>query len=89
MWEGACPDSIGLLRFDSVGETLGQQRALSAERFGGSDRVLSSVFVGEVLGEENLRDILAGNTTGFVYQCGKFAVGLSPVGHMVKGSGGF
>ena len=89
MRQCASPDTVGFLRFDSVGETLGQQRALSAERFGGSDRVLSSVFVGEVLGEENLRDILAGNTTGFVYQCGKFAVGLSPVGHMVKGSGGF
>ena len=89
MWEGASPDTIRLLRFDSVGETLDQQRALFAQRFGGSDRVLPGLFVREVLGEENLRDILAGNTTGFVYQCGKFAVGLSPVGHMVKGSGGF
>ena len=89
MWEGASPDSVGFLRFDSVSETLGQQRALSTQRFGGSDRVLSGVFVGEVLGEENLGDVLTGNATGFVYQCGKFAVGLSPVGHTVKGSGGF
>jgi hypothetical protein len=47
------------------------------------------VFVGEVLREENLGDVLTGNATGFVYQCGKFAIGLSPVGHTVKGSGGF
>jgi hypothetical protein len=32
---------------------------------------------------------LTGDTTGFVYQCGKFAVGLSPVGHRVNVSGGF
>ena len=89
MGKCASPDTVGFLGFDSVGETLGEQRALSAQRFGGSDRVLAGVFVGEVLGEENLGDVLAGNTTGFVYQCGKFAVGLSPVGHTVKGSGGF
>jgi hypothetical protein len=32
---------------------------------------------------------LTGNTTGFVYECGKFAVALSPVGHRVNVSGGF
>jgi hypothetical protein len=85
----ASPDSVGFLGFDSVGETLGEQRALSTERFGGSDRVLPGVFVGEVFGEENLGDVLAGDTTGVVYQCGKFAVGLSPVAHKVNGSGGF
>ena len=88
MGKCASPDTVGFLGFDSVGETLGEQRALGAQRFGGSDRVFSGVFVGEVLGEENLGDVLTGNTTGFVYQCGKFAVGLSPVGHTVKGSGG-
>lgn len=85
----ASPDTVGFLGFDSVGETLSQQRALGTEGLSGSDRILPGVFVGEVLGEENLGDILAGNTTGFVYQCGKFAVGLSPVGHRVNASGGF
>ena len=88
---GKCssPDTVGFLGFDSVGETLGEQRALSTQRFSGSDRVLPGVFVGEVLGEKNLGDVLAGDTTGVVYQCGKFAVGLSPVGHKVNVSGGF
>jgi hypothetical protein len=85
----ASPDTVGFLGFDSVGETLSQQRAFGAEGFGGSDRVLAGVFVGEVFGEENLGDVLAGNTAGFVYECGKFAVGLSPVGHRVNVSGGF
>ncbi len=89
MWEGARPDTVGFLGFDSVGETLGQQRALSTQRFGSSDRVLAGVFVGEVLGEENLGDVLTGHTTGFVDECGEVAVALSPVGHTVKGSGGF
>ena len=89
MGKCASPDSVGFLGFDSVGETLGQQRALGTEGFSGSDRILSGVFVGEVLGEENLGDILAGDTTGLIYQCGKFAVGLSPVAHTVNGSGGF
>ena len=68
---------------------MGEQRALSAQRFGGSDRVLAGGLVGEVLGEENLGNVLTGDTTGFVYQCGKFAVSLSPVGHRVNVSGGF
>ena len=89
MGKCASPDTVGFLGFDSVGETLSQQRALSTERLSRSDRILSGVFVGEVLGEENLGDVLTGNTAGFVYECGKFAVGLSPVGHTVKGSGGF
>ena len=89
MWEGASPDTVGFLGFDSVGETLGEQRALFAQRFGGSDRILSGVFVGEVLGEENLGDVLTGNTTDFDNGCVEVAVALSPVGHTVKGSGGF
>ena len=89
MWQGARPNPVRFLRFDSVGETLGQQRALSAQRFGGSDRVLSGGFVGEVLGEENLGDVLTGNTTDFDNGCVEVAVALSPVGHTVKGSGGF
>lgn len=89
MRQCASPDTVGFLGFDSVGETLSQQRAVGTERFGGSDRILPGVFVGEVLGEENLGDVLAGDTAGFVYDCGKFAVGLSPVGHRVNVSGGF
>lgn len=89
MGKCASPDTVGFLGFDSVGETLSQQRAFGTEGFGGSDRVLSGRLVGEIFGEENLGDILTGDTTGFVYQCGKFAVGLSPVGHRVNVSGGF
>ena len=89
MGKCASPDTVGFLGFDSVGETLGQQGALGTERLSGSDRVLPRMFVGEVLGEENLGDVLAGHTAGFVYECGKFAVGLSPVGHRVNASGGF
>jgi hypothetical protein len=85
----ASPDTVGFLGFDSVGETLSQQRAFGAQRFGGSDRILSGVFVGEVFGEENLGNVLTGDTAGFVYECGKFAVGLSPVGHRVNVSRGF
>ena len=89
MGKCASPDSVGFLGFDSVGETLGQQGTLSTEGLGGSDRILAGVFVGEVLGEENLGDVLTRDTIGFVYECGKFAVGLSPVGHRVNVSGGF
>ena len=89
MWEGACPNTVGFLRFDSVSETLVQQRALSTQRFRGSDRVLPGRFVGEVLGEENRGDVLTGNTTDFDNGCVEVAVALSPVGHTVKGSGGF
>ena len=89
MGKCASPDTVGFLGFDSVGEALGEQRALGTERFSGSDRVFPGVFVGEVLGEENLGDVLAGDTTSLVYQCGKFAVSLSPVGHRVNVSGGF
>ena len=89
MWKGACPDSVGFLRFDSVGETLNQQRALFTQRFGRSDRVLPGLFVGEVFGEENVGDFLAGHTTDFDYGCTEVAVALSPVAHTVKVSGGF
>ena len=89
MWEGACPDSIRLLRFNSVGETLNQQRALFAQRFRGSDRVLSGVRVGEIFGEENVGDVLTWHTTDFDNGCVEVAVALSPVAHRVKVSGGF
>ena len=89
MWEGACPDSVGLLRFDSVGETLNQQRALFTQRFRGSDRVLSGLFVREVLGEENVGNVLTWHTTDFDNGCVEVAVALSPVAHTVKVSGGF
>jgi len=88
VWKGACPDSIRFLRFDSVGETLGQQRALFTQSFGGSDRVFPGVWVGEVLGEENVGDFLAGHTTDFDYGCTEVAVALSPVAHTVMVSGG-
>ena len=88
MWKGACPDSIGLLRFDSVGETLNQQRALFTQRFRGSDRVLPGLFVREVLGEENVGDVLTWHATDFDYGCVQVAVALSPVAHTVKVSGG-
>ena len=89
MWEGAGPDTVGLLRFDSVGETLGQQRAPSTQRFRGSDRVLPCVWVGEVFGEENVGDVLTRHTTDFDNGCTEVAVALSPVAHTVKVSGGF
>ena len=89
MWEGACPNPVRFLRFDSVGETLGQQRAPFTQSFGGSDRVFPGVWVGEVLGEENRRDFLAGHTTNFDYGRREVAVALSQVAHTVKGSGGF
>ncbi len=89
MWKGACPDSVGFLRFDSVGETLDQQRALFTQRFGGSDRVLPGLFVREVFGEENVGDVLTWHTTDFDYGCTEVAVALSPVAHTVKVSGGF
>ena len=89
MWEGACPDSIRLLRFNSVGETLNQQRALFTQRFGGSDRVLPGVFVREVFGEENVGDVLTWHTTDFHNGGAEVAIALSPVAHTVKVSGGF
>ena len=89
MWKGACPDSVGFLRFDSVGETLDQQRALFAQSFGGSDRIFPGARVGEVLGEENVGDFLAGHTTDFDNGCTEVSVALSPVAHTVKVSGGF
>ncbi len=89
MWQGASPNPVRLLGFDSVGETLGQQRALFAQRFRGSDRVLPCIRVGEVLGEENVGDVLTRHTTDFDNRCTEVAVALSPVAHTVKGSGGF
>ena len=89
MWKGACPDSVGFLRFDSVGETLDQQRALFAQRFGRSDRVLPGLFVREVFGEENVGNVLTRHTTDFNDSGAKVSVGLSPVAHTVKVSGGF
>jgi hypothetical protein len=89
VWQSAGPNPIGFLGFDSVGETLGQQRALFAQRFRGSDRILPCIRVGEVLGEENVGDVLTRHTTDFDNGCIEVAVGLSPVGHTVKGSGGF
>ena len=85
----ASPNTVGFLGFDSVGETLDQQRALFAQRFRGSDRVLPGVFVGEVFGEENVGDVLTWHTTDFDYGCVEVAVALSPVAHKVKVSGGF
>ncbi len=89
MWQSAGPDTVRLLGFDSVGETLGQQRALFAQGFRGSDRVLPGVRVGEVLGEENVGDVLTRHTTDFDNGCTEVAVALSPVAHTVKVSGGF
>ena len=89
MWKGASPDSVRFLRFDSVGETLDQQRTLFAQRCGGSDRVFPGARVGEIFGEENVGDFSAGHTTDFDYGCTEVAVALSPVAHTVKVSGGF
>jgi len=89
VWKGACPDSVGFLRFDSVGETLDQQRALFTQRFRRSDRIFPGARVGEVFGEENVGDLLAGHTTDFDYGCTEVAVALSPVAHTVKVRGGF
>jgi hypothetical protein len=89
VWEGAGPDTVRFLRFDSVGETLGQQRAPSTQGFRGSDRVLPCIRVGEIFGEENVGDVLTRNTTDFDNGCTEVAVALSPVAHTVKVSGGF
>ena len=89
MRKGACPDSIRFLRFDSVGETLDQQRALFAQRFGGSDRIFPGAWVREVFGEENVGNVLTWHATDFDNGCTEVAVALSPVAHKVKVSGGF
>ena len=89
MGKCASPNPVRLLRFDSVGETLGEQRAFFTQSFGRSDRVFPGVWVGEVLGEENCGDFLAGHTTNFDYGRREVAVALSQVAHTVKGSGGF
>ena len=89
MWQSAGPNPIGFLGFDSVGETLGQQRALFAQSFGGSDRIFPGARVGEVLGEENVGDVLTWHTTDFDNGCTEVAVALSPVAHTVKVSRGF
>jgi len=89
VWQSAGPNPVGFLGFDSVGETLGQQRALFTQRFRGSDRVLPCIRVGEVLGEENVGNVLTWHTTDFHNRCTEVAVALSPVAHTVKVSGGF
>ena len=89
MWKGACPDSVRFLRFDSVGETLDQQRALFTQRFCRSDRIFPGAWIGEVFGEENVGDVLTWHTTDFDYGRTEVAVALSPVAHTVKVSGGF
>jgi hypothetical protein len=69
MWESASPNPVTFLVLDSVRETLQADRALSAQGFRGPDRVLTGALVGEVLGEENLGDVLAGCTV-FLNECG-------------------
>ncbi len=69
MRQSACPDPVAFFVLDSVGETLQADRAVSTQRFRSPDRVFAGAFVGEVLGEENLGNVLAGRTV-FVNECG-------------------
>ena len=89
MWQGASPDSMGFLRFDGVGETGETQRAPCTQSAGRFDGKLTSMFVGVILGEENVGHVLTGHTALIVNEAGELPVGLSLVGHTVKVSGGF
>jgi len=63
VWQSTSPDTVGLLRFDSVGETLQPDGAFGAERFGCLYCTVPDFLVGEVLGEENIWGRLARRTT--------------------------
>lgn len=76
MRESASPDSVGFLVLDSVSETLQLDRAVRAERFGNLDRVLPGLFLGEVLGEENVWDVFAGRSAIVFDGLSEFAVAL-------------
>ena len=89
MRQSPSPDSVRFLRFNRVGETGETQRApctQSASRFDGK---LTGVFVGVILGEENVGHVLTGHSALIVDEAGELPVGLSLVGHTIKVSGGF
>lgn len=82
MWQGARPYSPTLIILDSVSETLGFERALITQRFRHPYRVLTGLLVWEVLGEENVWDVLARRTAIVLDGLGEVAVGcLSVVTH--------
>lgn len=89
VWQSARPDPVGFLRFDGVGETGEAQRALRTQRPGGPDSKVTGSFVGVIFREENVGDVLTGDTAFGFDESGEFPVGLSLVGHKVKVSGGF
>jgi hypothetical protein len=89
VWQGASPDPVGFLRFNRVGETGETQRALCTQGAGGSDGKLTGVFVGVILGEENVGHVLTGHSALILDEAGELPVGLSLVGHTIKVSGGF
>jgi hypothetical protein len=89
VWQGASPNPVRFLRFNSVGETGEAQRALCTQRSGSSDRKFSRVFVGIIFREENVGHVLTRDSALIVDEAGKLPVGLSLVGHTIKSSGGF
>ena len=89
MWQGASPDPVRFLRFNRVGETGETQRAPCTQSAGRFDGKLTSMFVGVILGEENVGHVLTRDTALIVDEAGELPVGLSLVGHTIKVSGGF
>lgn len=81
MWQSACPDSPPFIVLDSVGETLGFERAFSAQSFGNPDGVFPGLFVRKVLGEKNVRNVLAWGSTVLFDGFREVTVGLSVVAH--------
>ena len=79
MGECASPNPVRFLCLDSVGETLNFERAVIAERFGNTDGILPRLLLGEVLGEENVGDVLAGCPTVSFDSVREGAVGLMSV----------
>lgn len=76
MWQGASPNAITLPTLDGVGEALGFDRAGSTQGFSRFDGYGPSFGVGVILGEENARDLLTGNTTGFFDGVCEFQIAL-------------
>ena len=76
MWQGASPNTVTLPTLNSVGETLGFDRAGSTQGFSGFDGYGPGFGVGVILGEENAGDFLTSNTTGLFNGVCEFQVAL-------------
>ena len=76
MWQSPGPNTVAFSSLDCVGKAFGFDGAGSAQGFSGFDGYGPGFRVGVVLGEENARDLLTGNTAGLFDGVCEFQVAL-------------